>query len=541
MPRTRYEVRCTLRRVTLIAVAIPVARPDGISRALDHARDAKAHGADMVEWRVDALAESDEGIAAVARLLKESPLPSIVTVRATSEGGAFDGDDESRIRAWKKWASVTPPPAYIDVELSALRDSPDTRAFLASAHKAWSLAQDSPRVILSFHDFRGRPPGLSGKVAEIWADQSAAVGKVVWTARTERDNLEAFELLRSRAKPTIALCMGEHGLMTRVLAPKFGGFLTYARCDDHGTAPGQPTVRELIEEWGFRSIDGATEVFGVLGYPVAHSKSPATHNGWFKDAKINARMFRISVAPMWEAFKATLGELLNFKGLDFSGAAVTAPHKVNALRYITEAGGSLDVDATRVGAVNTIVRSAKGALRGMNTDVGALVEVLGAAVGSGGRPRDLAGSRALVIGAGGAARAAVEALASEGASVMIINRTDRHAKALAQEYSTAGRAKGAVVAHSSAHLERERFDLVLNCTSVGMQGGTDPDGDPLPAGVALDKSMLVFDAVYAPSETALLRRAAAQGARTVGGDAMFMAQARAQFKAWTGKLPKNER
>ena len=519
--------------MTRIAVAIPVVRSDGISRALDLAREAKGHGADLVEWRLDSLVETEGGIRAAVRLIEESPLPCIVTVRDESEGGAFGGGHETRLAAWHAFASASPPPAYIDIELAAMHEGESSRAFVASLHRGSVAHEGRARAILSFHDFRGRPPGLSGKVSEIWADQSVAVAKVVWTARTARDNMEAFELLRLRAKPTIALCMGEHGLMSRVLAPKFGGFLTYARSDEHGTAPGQPTLHELLEDWDFRTITRSTKVYAVIGYPVAHSRSPAVHNTWFRKAKFDGRMFPVAVAPMWEAFKATLGELIACEGLDFSGAAVTAPHKVHALDYLAEVGGKVDDDAAALGAVNTIVRGTDGSLRGMNTDAGAIVEVIEGALASSTKKR-LKGARVLVLGAGGAARAAVYGLAKAGAMVSILNRTPKHAKQLAKDLAGD---LGEIAVVSPGHLPKEKFDVIANCTSVGMTAGPDPEGDPLPEGVALDGSTLVFDAVYAPEETPLLARAKRCGAPTLGGAAMFLAQARAQFRAWTGSAP----
>jgi 3-dehydroquinate dehydratase/shikimate dehydrogenase len=515
--------------VTLIAVAIPVVREDAVGRALEHAHNAKSLGADLVEWRIDAVATTPGGVRAALRLVAESPLPCIVTIRDECEGGSFDGTEEDRLRVWRALASAASPPAYLDLEHSAVRDGRETREFAAERHQAAAHGH-SPRLLLSFHDFRGRPPGLSGRVAELWADPSAAIAKVAWTAPTERDNLEAFEFMQARAKPTIALCMGEHGLMSRVLAPKFGGFLTYARLDEHGTAPGQPSLHELLDDWSFRSIDASTRVYGVIGHPVSHSRSPAIHNAWFRAAKVNARLFPISVAPMWEAFKATLGEFLACKGLDFSGAAVTAPHKLHALRYLQEVGGAIDDSARRVGAVNTIVQKASGALRGMNTDVLALEELLPNALAAGKWGRDAKGARALVLGAGGAARAAVAALVACGAEVTILNRTPRHAKAIADGYK-----REPVHAHGSATIGAERFDLIANCTTVGMTGGSAPEGDPLPEQIALDEGVLVFDAIYAPEETPLLRRARSRGARTLGGEAMFMTQASLQFKAWTGK------
>lgn len=522
----------TLDRVTFIAIAIPVARTDAVTRALECAQLAKSQGADLVEWRVDALAEDIGGPAAVARLVAESPLACIVTARDENEGGSFAGSDDERIAMWRAASAASPPCAYIDVELSTYHTRQTIQdAVKGVAHTSDRHVDDRPRVILSFHDFRGRPAGLSSRVAEMWADPGSAIAKVVWTARTVRDNLEAFELLKMRAKPTIALCMGEHGLMSRVLAPKFGGFLSYARADEHGTAPGQPTIHELIEDWNFRAINSRTKVYGVVGHPISHSRSPAVHNAWFRAASVDARMFALSVAPMWEAFKATLAEFFASPLLDFYGAAVTLPHKEHAIRFVEEGGGSVSAQAKRIGAANTIGRAADGTLFAANTDADAIVDAL--------RAHTIVGKRILVLGAGGAARAAACGLASAGASVVIANRTAARAKRIAEEFAKADGQSPALDVHAMAlsALAKHHFDVIVNCTSAGMQGGESPEADPLPDAVKLDEQSVVFDAVYTPAQTPLLRRAAKSGSHCVSGSVMFEAQARRQFELWTGSLP----
>lgn len=527
--------------MTLIAVALPVAKSDAVGRALELAREAKAHGADIVEWRVDSLVESRGGLAAAVRLVEESPLPCIVTIRDESEGGGFCGSDDERISAWSALGRAHPAPTYVDIELSALRDSTRMRDAAGAMHKdAVERNSESPRVILSFHDFRGRPPGLSGKVAQMWADECASVTKVVWTARTARDNIEAFEFLRGRAKPTIALCMGEHGLMSRVLAPKFGGFLTYARGDEHGTAPGQPTVRELIEDWGFKSIDAMTKVYAVIGHPVAHSRSPRTHNAWFAKEGVNARMFAVPVAPAWESFKATLGELIAFEPLHFAGAAVTAPHKESALRFVVEAGGVVDPLARRIGAANTIAMR-EGKLHASNTDAAAIVRVVAAGLGvqCTGDAANLAGKRILVLGAGGTARAAAVGLGMAGAQVVVFNRTPKRAHHLVDALSKTepGEVQLSIAAHTAAAIGKERFDAIVNATSAGLHEGPAPQVDPLPESVHLDEQTFVLDCVYEPAETPLMARAKRAGARVQGGGAMFLAQAAMQFETWTSRAP----
>ncbi|MSR44208.1 MAG: type I 3-dehydroquinate dehydratase [Phycisphaerales bacterium] len=526
--------------MTLIAVAISISTPSAVHRALEAAHEAKAQGADVVEWRVDALAQEPAGAEAIAHLVARSPMACVVTLRSDEEGGRFSGSDEERIAAWVASSDAHPSAAYIDVELSTYRARDGIRAVLNRIAHAASPSKDPVRIILSFHNFQGRPPGLSARIAEMWADPTSAIAKVAWTARTVRDNLEAFELLAMRAKPTIALCMGEHGIMSRVLAPKFGGFLTYARTDEEETAPGQLTTRELIDDWNFRAINQHTKVYGVIGHPIAHSRSPAIHNAWFREAQIDARLFPMSVAPSWEAFKATVGEMFGSSILDFYGAAVTIGHKEHAIRFVDESGGRVDARARRIGAANTIGRDDDGALFALNTDADAILDALGCAV---------SGTRALVLGAGGAARAAVVGLASAGASVVIANRTERRATSVAVELARpadyhAGHHAGElpaldVHAMKLSQLPHERFDIIVNATSAGMDGGGSTDENPLPHEVPLDSHTVVLDAVYAPAMTPLLAHAAQSGARCVGGWEMFLAQARRQFEAWTGSPPRS--
>jgi 3-dehydroquinate dehydratase/shikimate dehydrogenase len=531
--------------MTFIAVVVPVARADQISAALETARLAKRQGADIVEWRVDSLAQEPGAASAVTRLVQDAPMPCIVTVRHVAEGGGFCGTDEQRQQVWTAACTAHPPAAYVDVELATYRSAGRAGEHARDMSKLGSITgASSPRVILSFHDFDGRPTGLPSRIEEMWSDASSAVSKVVWMARTPRDNTEAFDVLATRAKPTIALCMGEHGLLSRVLAPKFGGFLTYARSDAQGTAPGQPTVEELVKQWGFRSIGAQTRVFGVLAHPVAHSRSPALHNRWFLEGRIDARLFAISAGPTWESFKATLIELLSCDALHFSGCAVSLPHKVNAIRFVEERGGMVDAMARCCGAANTITVAADGTLRASNTDISGVRDPLLRAAEALGWTDGLSARRALVIGAGGTGRAAAAALASSGAEVTLTNRTAARAAAVAMELNSSlasvGSALPPIVARSIGALDGSRFDVIVQATSAGMTGGEDADADPLPEKVPLTDRTIAMDLVYTPRETPFLRRAGMAGAHLIEGWSMFIAQAAQQHRLWTGKDPPNK-
>jgi 3-dehydroquinate dehydratase/shikimate dehydrogenase len=533
-------------------VSIPVDSADDVGRAISAAARAAERGASMVEWRVDSLAECAGAAAEIRGLVRRSPLPSIVTIRSASEGGAWEGSDADRVSLLEAVCTGAPEdaPAYIDVELASWQRSANLRqkVLLCVDHPA-QVRPVSTRLILSAHDFTGRPSDLARQVTAMAEVEACAVAKVAWTARSVRDCVEAFELLESRPKPMIALCMGEAGVMSRVLAAKFGAFLTYARAGGPGdadaaaqkavgTAPGQPTVDELAGRYGFARIGPATRVFGVVGWPVAHSRSPDLHNRWFAEAGRDACDVPIPVAPSWESFKAGMSELLGHPSLHFRGASVTLPHKEHLVRFVRERGGMVDAVAARIGAANTLTVDAGGVLRCTNTDAAAAVDALCGGMGIDvARLRDL---RVAVLGAGGVARAVAAGLADAGARVVVFGRTAERVQALCDDLMRGadagvigcGPLGGRVVAGRMSELGCGCFHAFVNCTPVGMEGGPDPDGSPLPDDVPLDRSVAVMDTVYAPRRTPLLAEAAARGATCIDGWSMFELQARRQFELW---------
>ena len=361
----------------------------------------------------------------------------------------------------------------------------------------------------------------------------AAVSKIVWTARTVRDNLEAFELLKTRQKPTIAFCMGEAGLISRVLAKKFGALLSFASLDNGSeTAPGQITIEQMKNLYRWDAISSKTKVFGVVAEPVGHSMSPAIHNAAFSAVKFDGVYLPFLVHAGYESFKAFMESFLHFEGMDLSGLSVTLPHKENALRYLIEKGAEVEELAKKIGAVNTIIVEPGGKLRGMNTDYAAILDSITDAMEI---SRDgLAGKKIAVIGAGGTGRTVVAALAHVGADVTIFNRTPERAEELAREFHS----KSGPV--QSRHLEGTDLsfaEIIINTTSVGMH----PKIDAMPISTeGLSASSVVFDTIYNPIRTRLLIEAEARGAKTISGVEMFVRQAAAQFRAWTDIEPPRE-
>jgi 3-dehydroquinate dehydratase/shikimate dehydrogenase len=523
--------------VTFLAVSIAVRARDEVTSGLARAERAVAGGAKLIEWRIDGLAGGDGAAKGAARLLAGSPAPAIITCRDESEGGKYGGGDETLGALLVALLLGDHPPRYVDVELATWQRSPALRQQLEAALEQTRQRDVHTSLILSAHDFDGRPADLIQRVEAMTTEPACAVIKVAWRARSLRDNLEALDLLAERRKSTIALCMGPFGLMSRVLAPKLGGLLVYAS-DESGaeTAPGQPTVDELRHLYRFDRLGPKTRVYGVIGWPVEHSLSPAVHNAGFAAIDHDGVYLPLPVPPEYEHFKATVGMLVDHPRLDFRGASVTVPHKENLLRFIDERGGEVDELVRRIGAANTLSVADDGGLTCSNTDAPGMLAALCAAMDL--DPPGLGGRSVAVMGAGGVGRAVAAALSHAGAQVTVFDLVRSQVDALTaslhgQRTATGGSAH--VAAGTPELLAGGGFHIYVNCTPVGMVGGPAPDQSPLPDETPLDADATVFDCVYTPERTPLLARAEAAGARIVTGKDMFLRQAAMQFQAWTGE------
>jgi 3-dehydroquinate dehydratase/shikimate dehydrogenase len=533
MPYTQFMA-------TLVCVPIMVTDEASALRAAAAARDA---GADIAEFRVDdyfAGTGEAEDAARVARLVSRSPLPCILTCRPTWEGGHYDGDDDVRVamfeRACVGLQGGEHAPRYIDVELAAYDRSDNLRLKVNLCVDPREREQ-SAGLILSSHDFDSRPADLTRRVLSMRCHEASRVHKVAFRARSLRDNIELFELLRHADRPMIALGMGEFGLMSRVLAPKFGAFLTFASLrDSSATAPGQPTVAQLLETYRFRSIRASTRVYGVVGWPVSHSLSPRIHNAGFGELGIDAVYLPMPIAggatpkDNDASLKATLTDLIGYGPLDFGGCSVTIPHKESLVRISRELGWEVDASAAMIGAANTLMVSREGGraiVRVFNSDAPAAIESIKNATKSG----SIAGLTIGVVGAGGAGRAIAFGAAMAGATPIIFNRDHARARELAGAVASAT----GVPARSEAWegMAGASCDVWLNCTPLGMKSGPAPEALAIPE-AALSRGAIVMDTVYTPRETPLLRKAREHGCTVVEGLEMFVRQAALQFEAWTG-------
>lgn len=533
--------------MTLVCVPITVVEPH---RAAEEAEAAARAGADAVEFRFDGMLEHDVDagqIEAARRLVKGSPLPVIATCRIASEGGGYAGSDDARAELFSALVASDAPPRWLDVEWAAWSRSASLRAAVAGALREANTREARCTLILSTHDFDGRPPDLLRRLRAMGEEPLAGVHKVAYRARSLRDNLEIAELLRHRERPTIALAMGEFGLTSRVLAPKWGGFLTFAALRSEAvTAPGQPTVDELLGLYRFRSISRTTAVYGVVGWPVAHSMSPGVHNAGFGAAEIDAVYLPLPVPEEWEHFKATVGAMAAEPLLGLRGLSVTAPHKRRLVRLAREEGWSIERRAERTGAANTLALSEEGRGSVHDTDGPAAASMLEESLGG------LRGARVMLLGAGGVARSIGAALVEQGAEVVVRARREAQAEELEGELRamrggqdpSAGPSPDALRASTSPQGGEVGavVDAVVNCTPAGMAGGG-AEGEAALADeelarlVGMNPSLVVMDTVYRPLETPLLAAARGLGARTLDGATMFVRQAQAQFALWTGSPP----
>ncbi|MFG0245961.1 MAG: type I 3-dehydroquinate dehydratase [Phycisphaerales bacterium JB052] len=543
-------------------ICVPIMVEEHAS-AIRDATLAAEHGADLVEFRIDVFFEDKEDstdllqdrIDRVLALVKAAPLPCIVTCRPHWEGGEYYGDDDERVSLYEALGTSEHPPAYIDVELATYTRSANIRQKinLGVNHPKQQRAV-STRLILSTHDFEGRPSDLTRKILQMQDEPACAVVKIAYRARSIRDNLELFEILQNQTKPTIALGMGDFGIMSRILAPKFGGFLTFASLrDESTTAPGQITIEDLLGLYRFRSIKPTTKVYGIIGWPVKQSMSPLVHNAGFEHIRWDGVYVPMPVESSYESFKATVLSLMDFVVLNFSGASVTIPHKEHVRKYCDEVG--IEHMLPFISAFNTLYQIGNSWFV-QNTDIQAIQDLIAEQYG-------FNTPEVGIIGAGGVASVAALTTVNHSSNVSVFNRTSQRADTLIQEVRQGTKhienakrytqkshpfnypkdengndiMSGEIQAQPLQSLADSRLNLYINCTPVGMTGGPDPEGlsIPIPDMPNLSPDTVFFDTVYNPIETPMLKAAKERGYRTIDGVQMFVKQAAAQFEIWTGQ------
>ena len=456
----------------------------------------------FLEFRLDYIAKPALGLPRVRRFMESHPgVVVIATCRRAASGGKFRGSIASQLDILAKAAAAGCQ--LVDVELqTALKCKPQQLQKL----------RGRAALVLSFHDFRGTKK-LHETLQKMVAI-SADFYKVVSTATTLADNVTMIKFLEreSDRHSLVGLCMGEQGIISRVLGVHSGSVFTFASVSPgEETAPGQVTAQELRSLYRIEQVDAATRVYGVAGDPVAHSLSPAAMNAAFRRENVNAVYLALHAK--------TLKDLMTcVREIPIHGLSVTMPYKQAILPYLDNA----DSHTNKVGACNTVVRAQDGKLYGFNTDTSGVVRPLER------RLSTLEGAKILVLGAGGAARAAVYGLKERGAEVYILNRST----ATGQKLARSARARSV----KRQDLKKLSFDVIINATPIGM-GNT----RETPLQEQEINARFVFDLVYDPAETRLLKLARQRGAQIIPGIEMFVQQAARQFEIWTGKpAPQDE-
>jgi len=449
----------------------------------------------FLEFRLDYLPRPALALPRIKQFNEYHPhVVSIATCRRVASGGKFRGSIVSQLDLLSKAAAAGCQ--MVDIELqSAVRCRPEH----------WNRLRGRAAVILSYHDFRATKK-LEETLAKMVA-VSADFYKIVTTATTLSDNVVMMKFLEKNGDQhsLIGLCMGEQGIVSRILAVRAGSVFTFAAVsEDEKTGSGQMTAQELRSTYRIEQVDAATRVYAVAGDPVAHSLSPAI---------MNAALRRETVNGVYLALHAkTLKDLMAcVRDIPIHGLSITMPYKQAILRYLD----NTDPYTTKIGACNTVVRAQDGNLYGFNTDTAGIVRPLQ-------QRMSLEKAKILVLGAGGAARAAVFGLKERGAEVYILNRTLGPAQKLARS------ARARTIKRPD--LKKLSFDAIVNATPVGMGN---PRESPLNENEI--RARYVFDMIYDPVETRLSKMAKAAGAEVIPGTEMLVQQAARQFEIWTGK------
>jgi 3-dehydroquinate dehydratase/shikimate dehydrogenase len=486
-----YSARSLRLRIPRICVSVTA---DDAAELMDKA-EAVIRENPLVELRLDYLKAPLAAISRLRRMAEARPDAILIaTCRRTGSGGNFPGSLAEQLEVLRK--ATEAGCAAVDVEIeSAESMSPEE----------WEELRSLAAIVLSSHDFE-----TTSRLEETFARMrafNADFYKVVGTATCLHDNVVMTRFLEEHCQEysMVGMCMGEQGMLSRVLGIRAGGAFTFgSEAAGRATAPGQPTYRELRDLYRIEQIETVTKVYGIAGDPVSHSMSPYVMNSAFRRENANAVYLPLHAR--------TLSDLLaTITDLPLDGVSVTMPYKQALVEHLDNS----DVLTQRTGACNTIVRGKDGRLFGFNTDVYGIVAAI--------EPRvPLRGARVLLIGAGGAARAAVFGLRAKGAEVWILNRTPEAGAELAKLSGSKTVKRNDVAAMS--------FDLIFNATPVGMGSN---DGSPLNEDEL--NAPWIFDSVYNPIETPLVKMAQSKGCGTISGVEMFLHQAARQFEIWTGK------
>jgi 3-dehydroquinate dehydratase / shikimate dehydrogenase len=431
-------------------------------KKLDDVFTADLAGADLVEVRLDYLENPQESIHTRWDRLQ---LPVIATCRGKERGGEFKGS--------------------IEEEMRILEHAAQNGAKFVDIDYRFAKPVRGAEVIASFHDFASTPADID-RVLDRACATSAEIGKIATMVNSWADNRRLLSLSeRSWPKPVIIAGMGEIGQITRILALGRGSFLTYA-ASGKGSAPGQIPVREMHDVYRYDRVKKSTRIVGIIGNPLGHSLSPLIHNRAFALLDLDLAFVKCPTTDVKDFFE-------NARAIGLDGFCVTIPHKSAVIPFLHDQ----TEEAKGAGAVNTVFWR-DGKWIGDNTDIHGIRAALASV------SFDPSGKRVVILGAGGASKAAVVAV--KGAKrVTVLPRAE--------------------VPNAANY----PCDILINATPIGMYPNI--ENSPIQGTIPAD---VVFDMVYNPPITRLLRSAVDQGKTVIQGTTMFLAQAARQFEIWTG-------
>jgi 3-dehydroquinate dehydratase/shikimate dehydrogenase len=485
----------------MICVTIGRGRHSSLTEEWEAA--AKA-GTDLVELRIDCLRRDPD----LKRILKQRPTPMVFTIRRGVDGGLWRGNEEKRLQLLRE--AIALGVNYVDLEQD-----------IAGKIRRFGKT----KRIVSYHNLKTTPVDIED-IADKSDELDPDIVKIATSASTLADTSRVLHLGVTGKFPTIPIAMGESGVFTRILGAKFGAPFTYAGFNpDRVFAVGMPQFPVLRKDYFYNQIDSKTEIYGVIGEPIEQSLSPAVHNAAFRHLGLNKVMvpFLVSGGDLETFFR-------ELSWLDIKGCSVTIPHKEAIVSLLQQMEGAVE----RTGSCNTVVIDGDGRRIGHNTDYRAAMESLEAAMGGGGGGGEggddseasspLVDKQVLILGAGGVARSIAFGLMRRGAHLTVTNRHDERATGLAEEIGCR------MVTWSQR--ATSIADVIINCTPVGMHPNL--DDTPLPPAAFPRPGIVLFDTVYHPENTMLLKLGRERQATTITGVEMFLRQAALQFKIYTG-------
>jgi len=448
----------------------------------------------LTELRLDFLTRAVE----LPRLLRDRPTPVVITCRRPKDGGRWRYSEDQRMMVLR--TGIAMGAEYVDLE--------------------WDVATKIPRFgdtkrIVSYHNFQETPENLPA----IWEKMKALdpdVIKIATMANSPEDNWTTLGITRDADVPTIAFCMGDIGVPSRILCGKFGAPFTYAAISsEKQLAPGQISFDKMRTTYRYDEIKKSTKILGVIADPVVHSMSPVIHNACLHADGLD--MIYLPFRVPSEKLEEFIEQCAKF---DITGLSVTIPHKEKILRLVND----IDNHVSAVKACNTVLF--RGALRkGVNTDIGAAMYSLKKALGvEQDAKKPFAEKRALILGGGGVAKAIAWGLMDAGARVYVSSRNPQQAHEIAVDLK--------IESVDWGNRHSTECDILVNGTPVGMFPNMNETPFPL---TGLREGMVVFDTIYNPQNTLLIKNARDAGCQIVTGSEMFVRQAGMQYKLFTGK------